>query len=222
MLSAKNLLILLKKEFKIEFRQQNALFSLLLYIGGTVFTCFLSFYLKTQQIDSITWNSFFWIVQLFVAFNAISKSFSGESANRNYYYYYIVAPELVILSKIIYNFIMMLIYSGLTLLFFQLFLQIEIGNYSLFMLNMLLGSLGFASTLTMIAGISSRTKNNLMMSVLGIPVMFPMLLLLIKVNNHALDGLETALIYGNMLGVLAINLIVIAASYVLFPYLWRA
>lgn len=213
--------VLFKKEFKLDFRKKSAIFGLLLYVGGVVFICFLSFYLKTSKVNSITWNALFWIVLLFVSFNAIAKSFLGESQNRNFYYYYVASPQAIILSKILYNVAMMILFCAVTLLFFQMTLQIDIGDPLIFWLNLGLGAIGFASSLTLIAGIAAKTGNGVLMSVLSIPVMFPLLLLLVKISNHALDGLARSIIWGDMLGVLAINLIVLAASYLLFPYLWR-
>jgi heme exporter protein B len=59
------------------------------------------------------------------------------------------------------------------------------------------------------------------MAVLGFPIMIPMLLLLIKVSKNALDGLEFEASSGSLLTLLALNLIVTAVSYLLFPFLWR-
>ena len=59
------------------------------------------------------------------------------------------------------------------------------------------------------------------MAILSFPVVMPLLLILMKVSASAL---EVGTLAGNMkhLGALALlNAIVIAMSYVLFPYLWR-
>jgi len=95
-------------------------------------------------------------------------------------------------------------------------------NYPLFISALLLGSFGFASALTMIAAIASRTNNNFaLMAILSFPVVMPLLLTLMKVSAAALS---VGTVSGNMkyLAALAmLNAIIIALSYVLFPYLWR-
>jgi heme exporter protein B len=74
----------------------------------------------------------------------------------------------------------------------------------------------------MISGISSKAGNNgALMAVLSFPVIIPLLMVLIKFSKNAMDGLDRTVSY-NEIGVLvAINLIVISASIILFPFLWR-
>jgi heme exporter protein B len=97
-----------------------------------------------------------------------------------------------------------------------------VTNYPLFISALLLGSFGFASSLTMISAIASRTNNNFaLMAILSFPVVMPLLLILMKVSAAALS---VGTLGGNMkyLGALfMLNAIVIAMSFVLFPYLWR-
>jgi heme exporter protein B len=88
---------------------------------------------------------------------------------------------------------------------------------------MLLGGLGFSATLSMISAIASKSsQSSTLMVVLGFPVMIPLLLLLIKISKNAVDGLERSVSYNEISTLFAINLIVIAVSYLLFPYLWRS
>jgi heme exporter protein B len=44
---------------------------------------------------------------------------------------------------------------------------------------------------------------------------------LIRLSKSAMDGLERSLSYGNISVLCAINVIVLATSLLLFPYLWR-
>lgn len=214
---------LLTKEFVLEWRQKNALYSLLLYVGSTVFICYLSFYLKTQQINSITWNALFWIILLFISINAIAKSFMGEKKERNFYYYYIASPEAIILSKIIYNALLMLFLAFTAYIAFSTILEVNIKDQPIFLLNLFLGAIGFSNTLTLISGIVSKANNNgTLMAVLSIPVMIPILLVLIKISIHAIDGLSRNLIYDKLMILGAINLILVTLSFLLFPYLWKS
>jgi heme exporter protein B len=59
------------------------------------------------------------------------------------------------------------------------------------------------------------------MAILGFPLMVPMLLLLIKVSKNALDGLDRSVSQQSLLTLLALNMLVGAVSYLLFPFLWR-
>ena len=94
---------LIDKEIRLELRQKYALNGMILYVVSTVYVCYLSFRLKSNQIDKITWNTLFWIILLFTATNAIAKSFTQERFGRLLYYYTLANPVAIIISKILYN-----------------------------------------------------------------------------------------------------------------------
>lgn len=214
---------LLKKEIILEWRQKYAFNGILLYVVSTIFVCYLSFNLQKSQLNPLTWNALFWIILLFTATNAIAKSFIQESEGRQLYYYTLVSPEAIILSKIIYNTLLMWLMSLLGYVIYSLVLGNPVQDKTLFFFNMLLGGLGFSATLSMISAIASKSNNSgTLMAVLGFPVMLPLLLLLIKISKNAIDGLALSVSYDEMGTLLAINVIVVAVSYLLFPYLWRS
>ena len=217
------ILVLLKKEILLEWRRKYAFNGILLYIVSTIFVCYLSFNLQKGQLNPLTWNALFWIILLFTATNAVAKSFMQESEGRQLFYYTLVSPEAIILSKIIYNSLLMWLMSVLGYAIYSLVLNNPVQDKGLFFLNILLGGLGFASTLSMISAIASKANNGgALMAVLGFPVVLPLLLLLIKISKNAIDGLALSVSYDEISTLLAINLIVIAVSYLLFPYLWRS
>jgi heme exporter protein B len=219
----KEIQVLLRKEFVLEWRQKTALNGILLYVLGTVYICYMSFNLKRGQLNPATWNALFWVILLFAAVNAMAKSFLQESQGRYLYYYSVCSPESVILSKIVYNMALMATISGLALLFYSLVMGNPIQDLPMFLLNLVLGTFGFAATLTLVSGIAAKAGNNLaLMSVLSFPLLIPMLLMLIKISKSAIDGLEQSLVYDEIGVLLAINAIVAVLSWVLFPYLWRS
>ncbi|RPD47244.1 ABC transporter permease [Hymenobacter sediminis] len=213
----------MQKDFRLEWRQRAALNGMLLYVGSTVFVCYLSFSLRGGQLPAPAWNALFWIVLLFSAVNAVAKGFLQESRGRMLYYYTVVRPQAVILAKIGYNALLLL---GLALVAFGLYAVVlgnPVQNVPLFVGNVVLGAVGFASTLTLVSGIAAKaTNSSTLMAVLGFPLMVPMLLLLIKVSKNALDGLEFDASQSSLLTLVALNMIVGAVSYLLFPFLWRS
>ncbi|MFT5617500.1 MAG: heme exporter protein B [Arenicella sp.] len=214
---------LLAKEFLLEWRQRYALSGLLLYVISTVFICYLSFNLKRGAINPITWNTLFWIILLFTSVNGIAKGFTQERAGRFYFYYTLASPESIIISKIIYHAVLMLGVSLTALLVYVFVMGNPVQDWELFLATVLLGAIGFSTTLTMISAIASKAQNSgTLMAVLGFPVILPMLLMLMKVSKNALDGLARSASTEELLTILAINLIVVSISYLLFPYLWRS
>jgi len=217
---------LLKKEILLEWRSKYAFNGVLLYIVSTVFICYISFSQSggfgTSDGYKITWNVLFWIIMLFASVNAITKSFVQESKGRLLYYYSIASPQAIILSKTIYNILLMALLSALALLVYEVFFTNPLGDPLFYFISVLLGSISFSTVFTMISAIASKAGNNgTLMAILSFPVIIPVILLLIRISKYAMDGLERSASYGNIGVLCAINVIVIAASLILFPYLWR-
>jgi heme exporter protein B len=208
---------LILKEIILEWRSKYALNGILLYVVSTIFVCFLSF----KQTDPVTWNALFWIIMLFASVNAIAKSFVQENRGRQLYYYTIASPQAIILSKIIYNVLLMILLATVAIGFYSIVFRNVLGDPLFYLLAILLGSISFASVFTMVSGIASKANNGALMAILSFPVIIPLLMLLIKFSKNAMDGLDRSVSY-NEIGVLvAINVIVVAVSLILFPYLWR-
>lgn len=210
---------LIRKEMILEWRSKYALNGILLYVVSTVFVCYLAF----RQITSPqTWNALFWIIMLFASVNAITKSFIQESKARQLYYYTIANPKAIIISKITYNIFLMILLSSIALSFYTLVFNIPMGDIWFYMLSVLLGSISFASVFTMISGIASKASNGGgLMAILSFPLVIPLLVVLIKFSKNAMDGLDRSVSYDEIGVILAINVIVVTTSLLLFPYLWR-
>lgn len=214
---------LLHKEILLEWRQRYALNGMLLYIVSTVLICYMSFNLRGDAMNPATWNTVYWIILLFTSVNAVAKSFMQERYGRFIYYYTLVSPQGIILSKIVYNSILMLLLALVGYSFYSLMIGNPVEDHFLFLSSILLGAVGFSTTLTMVSGIASKAGNNsVLMAILSFPVIIPMLLMLMKVSKNAMDGLDRASSSDEILTLLAINAIVVSLSYVLFPYLWRS
>ncbi len=209
---------LVAKEIKLEIRNKYALGGILLYVVSTIFVSYLSF---KKVINPSTWNALFWIILLFASINGVAKSFLIETKGKLIYLYTLVSPQAVILSKIIYNSLLIIVLSGLCLLVYSIFIGNIIQDLSLFLLTLFLGSMGFSSILTMVSAISSKTNNNFtLMAILSFPLLIPLLMVLIKLSRNAIDGLENWDI-NFLLVLMFLNVIIIALSYILFRYLWR-
>lgn len=218
-----NVITLIKKEFLSEWRQRYALNGIILYLASTIFVIYMSFKLKAGAIDEPTWNALFWIILLFTATNAVAKSFIQESQGRLLYYYSLAKAEAFIISKTIYYSVLMICMALVGLLFYSIVMGSLVNDLPMFLLVMCLGSVGLASALTMVSGIASKAPNSSsLMAILSFPVIIPLLLIIIKASKSAMDGLDRGVYLDDMLILLAINAIIIAVSYMLFPYLWRS
>jgi len=216
------IITLLKKEFFLELRRKSVMAGLGLYLFSMVFISYLAFSLRQNLITPLVWSALFWIVVLFTAINTVAKSFIGEKRGLEIYYYSIASPVDVLFSKIIYNFFLCLVLSFAGYFLFTLFLNDPIQDKSIFIVALTLVSLGFAASLTLLSGIASKANNsNILMTVLSFPVVISILLMAIKVTKNCIDGLDPDVSYNSLLLLAAINGLVTALSYLLFPLIWK-
>jgi len=69
---------------------------------------------------------------------------------------------------------------------------------------------------------SKASGNFAIMSILSFPVLMPLILVVIRLSKQAVDGLEWAGVGYNFIAILvALNVLTVALSFLLFPYLWR-
>jgi heme exporter protein B len=210
---------LITKELMLEWKQKYAFNGLLLYVVSTIFVCFLSF---KQIIDPPTWNALFWIIMLFAAVNAVAKSFLTESRGRLLYYYTIASAESIIIAKLIYNILLLVVLSLVSLFFYSIFIGNIVQDMGMFIIGMLLGSMGFASIMTLISAIAGKAGgNSTLMAILSFPILIPLLITIIRFTKNAMDGLDWSVNYKFLIILIALNLLTMALSYMLFPYLWR-
>jgi heme exporter protein B len=216
---SREIMLLLQKEASLEWKQRYALNAMLLYVVSTVFVCYLSF---KFLVDVPTWNALFWIIILFTAVNATSKSFSTESRGRLLYTYTLASAQAIILARILYNMLLLLLITLIGYAIYSLLIGNLVQDHPYFLLGLVLGSTGFSSILTLVAAIAAKTRqNSTLMAILSFPVVIPMLIVLIRFSKNAVDGLAHSVQQPYIIALVAINLIVIALAWLLFPFLWK-
>lgn len=208
---------LLKKEITLELRQKYALGGILLYVASTIFVVKLSF----LKAEPDVWNALFWIISLFASLNAVVKSFVQENSARQLFYYQLANPTAIILSKILYNIVLLLVINILSFIVLGLMVGNPVQDTPPYFLAILLGSLGFSITFTFISAIAAKANNSAtMMAILSFPVILPILVTLIRLSKSAINA--TKISWGNdVLTLGAIDMILIALCFLLFPFLWK-
>lgn len=216
--SRTTILSLIRKDFLLETRQQYTFYGVLLYIASTTFVVYLSM----GQPEDKVWNGLFWVLQLFVCINAVAKSFLQDSKGRMLYFYSIAGPTDFILSKLLFNAILMLLMNLLSLAVFTLLLGNPITKMTEFVLISMLGGISLSLVFTFLAAIAAKAQQQAaLMAIMGFPIIIPQLLLLMKITSSAFssviqDG------WWNMVGMLGgLDLMIIALAYILFPFLWK-
>jgi heme exporter protein B len=211
-------LVLVKKEFLLEFRQKYAIGGILLYVFSMVFVVFSA----SVSVQPQTWNILFWIMVLFASVNAVAKSFTQENSSRQLYYYQIANPAVLVFAKVLYNALLLLVLELLTYLFYSVVAGNPVRDMPIFFLLLLLGALGLSLSLTFVSAIAGKANNSAtMMAILSFPIILPQLISLLKLSAHAIGMLHNTAWLKDVYILLAIDGILIGLIYLLFPFLWR-
>ena len=175
------------------------------------------------RLDKPTWNALFWVISLFTSVTISGKSFLKETGGQALFNYLHYSARDFIVAKIVYNMAFMLFLSLMTFFFYGFFIKDEVENLPLFLLILLLASSGLAGILSLMSAIASKANGNFaIMSILSFPVLMPLILVVIRLSKQAVDGIEWAGVSYDLLAVLAaLNVLTLALSFLLFPYLWR-
>lgn len=213
----KPILTLFKKELVLEVRQQYSFYGILLYMGATIFVLFLAI----QEPEKEIWNGLFWVIQLFICINAVAKSFMQESRARMLYFYTIASPAHFMVAKLLFNSLLMLLMTLMSLLLFFAFIGNPVQKMLPFVGLSLLGGFSLSMVFTFLAAIAAKARQNAaIMAVLGFPLIVPQLMLLMKLSAAAFSttqGFE----WSDVLLLVALDFLVGLLSVILFPFLWR-
>ena len=229
----KEITALLAKELWLEWKQKYAFNGLLLYVLCMVVVIALAFVEGVQINDDIedvnilsistqTWNIIYWIILLFVAINAIAKSFIGERQGQLMYLYTMASPASIILAKIIYNTLLLILVGFVTAFAYAGLAGTEIQRLDIFSLAIVLGGFTFAANLTLVSAIASKAENkSTLLAVLSFPLIVPVLVNLIEITQKAIEGFPMSEVDDKLLMTLGISLALAALSIILFPFVWR-
>ena len=215
---ANPIITLIKKDILLESRQQYTLYGILLYVASTSFVIYLSM----DQPEDKVWNGLFWITQLFICINAVAKSFLQESRGRMLYFYSIAGAKDFIISKLVFNLLLMMVMSLITLALFTLLLGNPINKLMTFTGITLLGGASLSLVFTFLAAIAARAQQSAaLMAIMGFPIIIPQLLLLMKIAVPAFSDVVmegwSQLIYS----LIGLDVLIVALAIILFPFLWK-
>ncbi len=206
----------------LEMRQKHALAGITMYVLATVFVCYLS--LEKIETPKV-WGAMLWLTGIFTAFNTMQKAFTSEGSGTVIYLYTLVNPRQIILSKAVYNALLVAVLNLVSVFFFVLFFGTDViagADLSQFLIGLLLGSTGLGLALTFVAGLAYKSGTGAgLVAILGFPIIIPLLITMVRYTTFALEGMSFSQNGLNLLVLLVLNMVSLVLAYVLFPYLWR-
>ncbi|MBC7650710.1 MAG: heme exporter protein CcmB [Deinococcales bacterium] len=216
--SLQKILALLKKDILLETRQQYSLYGILLYVISTIFVIYLSM----GQPEDKVWDGLFWITQLFVCVNAVAKSFLQENKYRLLYFYSIAGAKDFIISKLLFNLLLMIVMSLLSLAAFTLLLGNPLNNWLQFLGITILGGASISLVFTFLAAIAGKAQQSAaLMAIMGFPIIIPQILILMKITTTAFSAIILEGWWFLVFSLVGLDFLVIALAVILFPFLWK-
>jgi heme exporter protein B len=215
--SFKYIYTLIKKDLLLEVRQQYSFYGILLYIIATIFVL----YMTIREPEAKVWNGLFWVIQLFICINAVAKSFLQETRGRMLYFYSIINPRDFILAKLIFNSVLMLLMSFLSIILFSLFLGNPVQKAAPFIGLVLLGGWSLSLVFTFLSAIAAKAQQNAaIMAILGFPIIIPQLMILMQMANSVFSD-KIAIAYSTLFLIVMLDVLVVMLAVILFPFLWK-
>lgn len=208
---------LIKKDLLLEVRQQYSFYGILLYVIATIFVL----YMTIQEPEAKVWNGLFWVIQLFICINAVAKSFLQETRGRMLYFYSIANPRDFVLAKLIFNSVLMLLMSFLSIILFSLFLGNPVKKFPQFIGLVMLGGWSFSLVFTFLSAIAAKAQQNAaIMAILGFPLIIPQIMLLMQLANTVFTD-KIGIPSSTLLLIVMLDVLVVMLAVVLFPFLWK-
>ena len=212
----------MRKDVKSELRTRYALNALLMFVVTAVSTILFALRSDNPSIELLA--GMYWVVIFFTAMSGLSRIFVSEEERGTVLVLQLIAsPTTIYFGKLIFNAgLTLLMTTAVTLLYMVVFPGFVIKSYEIFLPTIVLGSMGFAASATIIAAIIAKAgAKGTLYPVLSFPILIPLLMTVMNATTRALDGES----FGNALGefqVLAGYLLaMVGGSYILFDYVWK-
>ncbi|MFT5818068.1 MAG: heme exporter protein B [Bacteroidia bacterium] len=206
------------KELKMELKNKYALWSLVLLLVVSVFII----YTIQKEASNQVWHSLFYVVLIFGVVQNIGRSFLMENKGSLLYYKFLVDSRAIIISKILYQFLINAFFLVVLTALMSFWLPQSIPHLWEYIVTALLFTLCNSAVFTFNSALALGAKNSsLVAMILSLPLLIPSLLVSLKSASKAISPLDN-LNYIQDWGVLLLLLIMqLVLSVVLFKYVWE-
>lgn len=218
----KQAIALFRKDLSSEIRTRYAINSLLMFIIVTISV--ILYAIGQEKISDYLTGGLLWVIVFFTSMSGLSRTFVSEEERGTVMALQLSAtPETVLSGKFLFNLVLMFSMNIIILVLYSLLFEaFVLKNLTLFLAAYLLGNIGIASASTVIAAIISKAgSKGTLYPVLAFPILLPLMLTLIETTKMSMDGtpFDESLVELAVLG--SYNVVMIAASYLLFDIIWK-
>lgn len=204
------------KELKMELKNKYALWSLILLLVVSVFII----YTIQRDASNKVWHSLFYVVLIFGVVQNIGRSFLMENTGSLLYYKFLVDSRALIVSKILYQFLINAFFLGVLAALMSFWLPQHIPHFGAYMLTALLFTFCNSAVFTFNSALALGAKNSSLVAlILSLPLLIPSLLISLQAAEKSLAPLEMSF-YQDWVVLLLLLVMQLVLSVVLFKYVW--
>lgn len=214
--------IIAGKDLYSEWKTKQVVTTMLIFSGLVIVTFSFAFDPSNNAVRAII-PGLIWVITIFSAILGLNRSFLSETKNDNLYGMIVspTDPSSIYLGKVIANFIFVLIVQLISIpVLFLLFDFRFFGHLPLFIIVVILGTFGFISVGTFLAGLAANSKSSeMLLPILLFPIVSPIIIAAVQATKILLVDLEqlsSAISWMQLMG--AYNLIFFVLCFILFEY----
>ena len=210
------------KDWRSELRTRYAVSALLMFVVTTISIILFSLGSEGASPDAL--SGMLWVVVFFAAMSGLSRTFVMEEERGTTLTLQLLAPPgAVFFGKLLFNLVLVTGVNAVTVVLYSAFINgFVIRTMSIFVVTVLLGSIGFAAAATVIAAIIARANTRgTLYPVLSFPIVLPLLLSVIDATRMASEGAFFGEAAGEFQLLISYIVVVIVSSAMLFEYIWK-
>lgn len=208
--------LLILQFLQIEWRIKQILSNTFLYLCALLLILYLSIDYPNHQV----FMAFFWVSELFIILHLTQKSAEQSRKTTDAFFYFLVSPEIYMGAKIAFNVILSIIFSAVNSFFFFVLFQHITLPIGWFLLTLLGGIVGLSTLFSFISALSQNTESPNSLSVLSMPLLFPLLMLCLQISAMLIQN-SLHSIYFPLSALYLLDILMIGLSLILYSSLWR-
>src|SRR5699024_11005602 len=126
------------------------------------------------------------------------------------------------ISKLVYNVLLMVVMSLITLGLYTVMLGNVLINPWFYIGMVCLGGISLSLVFTMLSAIAARAgQNAALMAIMGFPLVVPMILILVNATKMAFKPVFQPGLTKMIMLLVGMDVLVIGLALVLYPFLWK-
>jgi heme exporter protein B len=211
-----------RKDIVSEFRTRYAINAVALFAITTLVAVSMSVGAYGVR-DKNLLSALLWVILFFSAMSGLSRTFVREEESHTAAALRLSAdPISIYLGKLAFNLTLLLSLEIVVIPMFVMMMNAEVGNWPLFALVLLFGSVGLSAAATIVAAIVSKANaKGALFAVLSFPILAPLLVTAIPGSSAGMSGEALSKGWPYLRILVSYAGVMITASMLVFEFIWE-